>query len=108
MEATENKGAEEQFTSNTIKTWEALSDCCRQLPLAVKVSSDNISIYKVNNMHVKYSLIIHNDFHITAQTRYTKCCRENTAIKIISWSCIDKSKLFWTIEIGDHLKSIMK
>ena len=68
MKVTKDNVAEKELSLDTIKTWEELSDFCKKLPLAVEVSSDNISIYKVSDMHVKYSLIIHNDFYVTAKS----------------------------------------
>ena len=93
---------EKKLISNTIKTWEALSDFCKQLPLAVGVSSDNISIYEVRNMHVKYSLIIHNDFHITAQ-----CGLQSVPVRKLICYTNNKLELYSQIKVVlDHLDRI--
>ena len=102
MEVTEHNVAQKKLTSNTIKTWEALSDFCKQLPSAVEVSSDNISIYKVDNMHVKYSLIIHNDFHITAQ-----CGLQSVPARKLICYTNNKLELYSQIKaVLDHLDRI--
>ena len=101
MEATESKVFEEELAKDTIMAWDDLSEFRKKLPLAVEVSSDNISIYKITNMHVMYSLIINNDFCISIQRGF-----ESPIRTFIDYNK-NKRQLYSQIkEILDHLDNL--